>query len=191
MAKKIWQNYSLEQIKQMVSETHGFNELTARMGYKKGNSYTNNQLREYFNENNIDYSHYNGQAWRAGGQLKDLTQNDFGVITPAIIKKHLIAERGKKCESCQASEWFGYEIPIQVHHIDGDRSNNLRENLLLLCPNCHAITENWCWKNERRVSEEDIKEAAKVSKTYCEICSRVGWTATTDHYAKIKKILGK
>lgn len=189
--QKIWQTYSLEQIKQMVAETRGFNELTAKMGYKKGNSYTNNQLRQYFEENNIDYSHYNGQAWRAGKQLKNLEKNDFGVITPAIIKKRLIEERGKRCESCQASEWMGYEIPIQVHHIDGDRSNNLKENLLLLCPNCHAITDNWCGKNTRKVTEEDIIKAAKISKTYSEICSRVGWSSTADHYARIKKVLDK
>lgn len=191
MATALWRTYSLEQIKQMVAETRGFNDLTAKMGYKKGNTYINNQLREYFKENNIDYSHYNGQAWRAGGQLENLSRNDFGVITPSIIRKHLLTERGNKCECCQAREWLGQQIPLQVHHIDGDRSNNLKENLLLLCPNCHAITDNWCGKNQKRVNEEDIIEAAKVSKTYSEICSRVGWTATADHYARIKKVLDK
>ena len=191
MAQALWKKYSLEEIKQMVSETRGFKDLTARMGYKKNNSYINNQLREYFKENNIDYSHYNGQAWRAGGQLKDLTQNDFGVITPAIIKKYLIEERGNKCEFCQATEWFDNPIPIQVHHIDGNRSNNLRDNLLLLCPNCHAITDNWCGKNKRKITNEDIINASKISKTYCEICYRVGWNASTEHYAKIQKILDK
>lgn len=41
-----------------------------------------------------------------------------------------------KCEEC------GYckhpEI-LAVHHKDGNRSNNAIDNLVILCPNCHAI----------------------------------------------------
>ncbi len=32
-------------------------------------------------------------------------------------------------------------IPIQLDHIDSDRSNNHLSNLRLLCPNCHALQE--------------------------------------------------
>jgi predicted HNH restriction endonuclease len=34
-------------------------------------------------------------------------------------------------------------IPLQIHHIDGDATNNKEENLQLLCPNCHTLTENY------------------------------------------------
>ena len=191
MAIALWKTYSLEEIKQMVAETRGFVELSKRMGYKGNSSYTNNQLRQYFEDNNIDYSHYQGQAWRAGGQLQDLTNNDFGVITPRIIKKHLLAERGHQCECCHNVQWLGKEIPLQVHHIDGDRTNNTRDNLVLLCANCHSITENWCGKNKIQVTKEQVLEAAKVSKTICEICTRVGWNPDAGHYAKVREILGK
>lgn len=191
MSTPLWKTYSLEQIKQMVAETRGFNELTLKMGYKKGNTYTNNQLREYFQANNIDYSHYNGQAWRAGGQLKDLTDNDFGIISPYLIKKRLLTEREHRCELCHLDKWLDKDIPLQVHHIDGNKSNNLRLNLLLLCPNCHALTENWCGKNQRTVTAEEVQEAAKISRSYSEICLRVGWNADANHYAKIKEILGE
>ena len=31
---------------------------------------------------------------------------------------------------------------LEVHHIDGDRSNNEPENLRIICPNCHrALTK--------------------------------------------------
>ena len=42
-----------------------------------------------------------------------------------------------KCESC------GYNKHIElleVHHLDKNKNNNVRENLKLLCPNCH---EEW------------------------------------------------
>lgn len=193
MSIALWKTYSLDEIKQMVAETRGFNELSKRMGYKGNTSYTNNQLRKYFDENDIDYSHYNGQAWRAGGQLTNLGQNDFGVITPSIIKKHLLQEREHKCECCQQTEWLGQKIMLEVHHIDGDRTNNTRENLMLLCPNCHSMTENWCGKNKntRQVTDEDIIAASKISKSICEICTRVGWNADANHYAKVKEVLSK
>ncbi len=31
-------------------------------------------------------------------------------------------------------------MPVEVEHIDGDWRNNRLENLILLCPNCHALT---------------------------------------------------
>lgn len=35
------------------------------------------------------------------------------------------------CVNCKEQE------PITVHHIDGDRGNNCRKNLMVLCANCH------------------------------------------------------
>lgn len=34
-------------------------------------------------------------------------------------------------------------IPLEVHHIDGDCTNSFEENLQLLCPNCHSLTDNF------------------------------------------------
>lgn len=58
-------------------------------------------------------------------------------------KKVLIRERGHVCESCKNSEWLGRRITLELEHIDGDNKNNVRENLKLLCPNCHSYTPTW------------------------------------------------
>ena len=34
-------------------------------------------------------------------------------------------------------------IPLEIHHIDGDYKNNSPENIQILCPNCHSITDNY------------------------------------------------
>mgnify|MGYP001065304300 FL=1 len=39
-----------------------------------------------------------------------------------------------KCEKCGYDKYL--EV-LEVHHIDGDRSNNVPENLMILCPTCH------------------------------------------------------
>lgn len=34
-------------------------------------------------------------------------------------------------------------VPLQVHHIDGNCINNNEDNLQLLCPNCHSLTDTY------------------------------------------------
>ena len=38
-------------------------------------------------------------------------------------------------------------------HINGDHTDNRLENLRILCPNCHALTDTWCGRNEAGVSQ--------------------------------------
>lgn len=42
---------------------------------------------------------------------------------------------GKRCQHCGYDR---YESVIQVHHLDRDRENNSPENVVPLCPTCHA-----------------------------------------------------
>ena len=56
-----------------------------------------------------------------------------------VLKKHLLIERGNKCEKCGNTEWFGQPIALEVHHIDENRQNNDIHNLIILCPNCHKF----------------------------------------------------
>jgi Zn finger protein HypA/HybF involved in hydrogenase expression len=52
-----------------------------------------------------------------------------------------------KCECCGKSSWLGQPIPLELHHLDGNRNNNNIENYQLLCPNCHALTDSYRGKN--------------------------------------------
>jgi len=37
---------------------------------------------------------------------------------------------------------------MELHHVDGDRTNHLLENLEMICPNCHSQTDNYRAKNK-------------------------------------------
>lgn len=67
------------------------------------------------------------------------------------IKNNLIKNGIKehKCEKCNLTEWNGVSIPIELHHVDGDHSNNNENNLMILCPNCHAQTDTYKSRNKK------------------------------------------
>ena len=65
------------------------------------------------------------------------------------VRKKLLQEGYKehRCENCGLTKWLEQPIPLELHHIDGDRYNNTLENFQLLCPNCHAFTDSYRGKN--------------------------------------------
>lgn len=64
---------------------------------------------------------------------------------PSFIRTYMIEKVGCKCEKCGWSEVNPTTgaVPLEIHHIDGDCTNNFEDNLQLLCPNCHSLTENF------------------------------------------------
>ena len=83
--------------------------------------------------------------------LEEYLQNSSDIQTNKVKKK--ILEEGikeHKCECCGLTTWLNQPIPLELHHIDGDRTNNKIENYELLCPNCHAFTDSYRGKNSRK-----------------------------------------
>lgn len=67
------------------------------------------------------------------------------------IRKYLFDTRGCKCELCGWHEVNQYTntIPLEIHHKDGNYQNNAEENLQILCPNCHSLTETYKSHNKQ------------------------------------------
>ena len=61
--------------------------------------------------------------------LEEYLQNSSDIQTNKVKKK--ILEEGikeHKCECCGLTTWLNQPIPLELHHIDGDRTNNKIEN---------------------------------------------------------------
>ena len=75
-----------------------------------------------------------GTAKRAEKPLYDLRTN-------SPVRRRLIRDRGHVCEVCGLSDWGGLPIWLEVHHIDG--KENTEDNVVLVCLNCHSLTDNY------------------------------------------------
>lgn len=133
-----YRNYSNEDIIVYAKEVKSIAGLLKKLNLvAAGGNFAN--IKKRVQQLNIDTSHWTGQAWNKGQQLKDWTNYH----RPRSFKKHLIKLRGHKCERCQLSEWEKNPIPLEIDHVSGDKTDNRLENLLLLCCNCHALTSTW------------------------------------------------
>lgn len=67
------------------------------------------------------------------------------------IKKRMFHENlwNSCCHECGLEEWYSKPAPLEVDHIDGDKSHNKILNLRLLCCNCHYFTPTW--GNKKRI----------------------------------------
>ena len=70
---------------------------------------------------------------------------EFDGALPISIREFLFQKVEYKCEECGFSGFnkkTGKTI-LQIHHVDGNCHNNSIKNIRVLCPNCHAMTENY------------------------------------------------
>lgn len=106
---------------------------------------------------NLDTSHFKGQAWNKGQNLKSKVPlenylSNEKPIQSFRLKNKLLKNQvfNRQCFSCSGVTWMNHPIPLELDHIDGNHKNNVISNLRLLCPNCHALTETYRGKNKNK-----------------------------------------
>ncbi|WP_330330652.1 HNH endonuclease [Streptomyces sp. NBC_00536] len=118
-------------------------------------------LQTWVRASGLDTSHFLGQAHQRGkpGPVaarpasEILVRHDGTRRTTSRLLRRALREVGVPdvCDGCGTPpEWRGRPMTLEVDHIDGDWSDDRRENLRLLCPNCHAVTDTWCRGGARR-----------------------------------------
>ena len=142
--------YDFLEISLAVNESLSFAQVLRKIG-KRGSG-TQQRIKAFCLKNGIDFSHFTGQA-HCTPQRKITFSEGSKKVSTSILKKRLFdCGVEKKCARCGISEWLGQPAPLELHHIDGNRSNNDVSNLQILCPNCHAQTDTYCRRKRDRRS---------------------------------------
>ena len=190
MPKAKWKNFTEEELRQIVANSTSFIEVQKKLGYTGKSGSIFETLKKVFKEKNIDYSHFKGHAWNKNMSKYENSLTDFGTHNWITIKELLFQEREYRCECCGITQWNEKPIKLQVHHIDGKHNNNVRNNLMILCPNCHSQTENWTYKkNSNNITDEEFLEVLQNTANICQACRILGITPNQNNYKRAKRLL--
>ncbi len=156
MSKRKWTDQDfVEAVQTSLSYAQVLDKLHLRPA---GSNY--DTVKRKIKELHLDVSHMTGKAWNQGVRYTPLRQaqplSEILVEHSAFVNANHLRERllreglkQHRCECCGNTEWQGKPIPLELHHVNAVRDDQRLENLQLLCPNCHALTDNYRGKNKR------------------------------------------
>ena len=165
MANALVDNFTKEDLEQIVKESHSYRDVIKKVGYTTVSGGNTKTVRSRIEKYGIDTSHFsnNGAMIRTEENVfcKDSTASQK-VLREWFKKGNYVPY---KCDCCGITEWQGKELILQLDHKNGNNHDNRLENLHWLCPNCHSQTDTFCGKQLKK--EKIVKE-----KKYCIDCGQ-------------------
>lgn len=123
----------------------------------RGRLYCNKKcMDEYRNNTYIN-------KWKSG-EIDGTISNKVDLSD--YIRNYLLKKVEYKCELCGwniVNKYTGV-CPLHIYHKDGNALNNKEENLQVLCPNCHSLTENYGSRNKNACRQRSTYHMAKWKK---------------------------
>lgn len=154
--------YSDLQLIEAVRSSNSIRQVLEKIGLAEaGGNYS--IVKRRIQRLELSTVHFTGQGWKKGNKsplvpaksLSEILRKGSNVQSYKL-KKRLFAEslKDQQCESCFLTRWLEQPIPLELDHINGDASDNRIENLRILCPNCHALTETYRGKKLAKRRDE-------------------------------------
>ena len=129
------------------------------LGLPKGGALT--RLKARIEQPALDTSHFRGSGW-SRSETRDthpsidrharsrmlpdaevFSENAAPINGESLTRRLLREGLAYVCARCGINEWGGKPLTLHLDHINGINNDNRRENLRLLCPNCHSQTDTY------------------------------------------------
>jgi len=138
-------HHSEARLREVVSQSTTIKEVLRRLDISPvGGNHTHISRR--IRALNIDTAHFSPPPRRPKGQPGNLLvlKTPLAGRTPGERLRRELIRSGveERCAICgTGTVWNNLPLRLEVDHRNGDWWDNRPDNLRLLCPNCHAITD--------------------------------------------------
>lgn len=160
--------YDKEWLEELCKESYSYAEVLRKAGRKQAGG-SQETLKKKISEYNIDISHFIGSLWNKGKTKETdsrIKTKEKYTLEEVFTKNSKISQKVMRgyverykvipyiCNNCGCDgHWMGGKISLEIHHKDGDNTNHEIENLIYLCPNCHALTDSYRGRNIKKCVE--------------------------------------
>jgi hypothetical protein len=186
-------------------------EVLKKLGLKQSGSMQSRVKNEIKNLG-LDISHFTGQSWCRGKNsyqdkrirkkyTEEFIFKENSEVSNKVVKNRLMSNPSfeHKCELCSIKNWYDpFEtkikpVNLELDHINGNERDNRKENLRLICSNCHSFTPTYKGRNinggirkgEKKISDDVLLEQLKTKNIRQSLIS-VGMAASGENYERCK-----
>ncbi|MFD5622872.1 HNH endonuclease [Streptomyces yangpuensis] len=143
-----WSRHTEERLRELVAESASVADVVKRLGISNvGGNQTH--IGRRIAALGIDTSHFTitrpPRPKGALGPTLSLRNPQDGRVPGERLRRQLLkAGVPQECAECGVGpQWNDKPLRHEVDHVNGEWWDNRPENLRLLCPNCHAITDTY------------------------------------------------
>ncbi len=136
-----------EQLRVAVAGSTSYAQVIRALGLiPAGGNYE--QVQRRVQKLGLETSHFTGQGSNAGKKLGSRSRplDELlvkGRATGSQKLKQRLFRAGLKRPACELCGWATQaadgRIPVELDHMNGDKTDNRLSKLRVLCPNCHAL----------------------------------------------------
>ena len=125
--------------------------------------------------------------------IKQILESDYKDLSFESLRFRILYEQENKCNKCGLDKWLGQDLVLELEHKDGNNKNNVRDNLEMICPNCHSLTETWRGRNKKerrhRVPDKQLLESLLINDwNMRQALLGVGLSAKGGNYKRCHKL---